>query len=218
MLNPTQRTYGDLSAAYAFFNARLFEGRLPGCLVTLQRRSGTYGYFAGNRFGSADGQEITDEIALNPSHFATRSSEAVLSTLVHEMVHLWQHHFGKPSRAAYHNRQWAEWMRAVGLIPSHTGAPGGRETGQGVSHYVEPGGAFTRACAELLGEGFVVAYVERQGERETVRARRKAASKTRFTCPCCGAHAWGKPELRLICGECEEPMRAAGAEAIGADA
>ena len=30
-------------------------------------------------------------------------------------------------------------MRAVGLIPSHTGEPGGREVGQKVSHYIEKG-------------------------------------------------------------------------------
>jgi len=26
------------------------------------------------------------------------------------MAHLWQHHHGKPSRAAYHNREWASKM------------------------------------------------------------------------------------------------------------
>ena len=27
--------------------------------------------------------------------------------LVHEMAHLQQHHFGKPSRMSYHNKEWA---------------------------------------------------------------------------------------------------------------
>src|SRR5262245_14971271 len=34
----------------------------------------------------------------------------ILSTLVHEMVHGEQHHYGKPSRGGYHNKQWADWM------------------------------------------------------------------------------------------------------------
>jgi len=38
-----------------------------------------YGYFAGNRFGSADGETVTDEIALNPSQFRERSAPEVLS-------------------------------------------------------------------------------------------------------------------------------------------
>ena len=82
---------------------------------------------------SKDGKEVTDEIALNPSHFRDRSTEQSLSTLVHEMTHLEQHHFGKPSRAGYHNKQWAGMMKAVGLIPSDTGAPGGKEVGQKVT-------------------------------------------------------------------------------------
>jgi len=38
--------------------------------------------------------------------------------------------------------KWAEHMRGVGLIPSDTGAPGGREVGQRVTHYIEAGGGF----------------------------------------------------------------------------
>jgi ribosomal protein S27AE len=34
--------------------------------------------------------------------------------------------------------------------------------------------------------------------------KKKAASKTKYTCPTCGANAWAKPEPRLICGTCYE--------------
>ena len=87
-INPTQRTYKTLDDAYRFFNQRLFGGKLPGCLITMQRSRTAYGYFAGGRFGTMDGREITDEIALNPSHFRSRTTEQSLSTLVHEMAHL----------------------------------------------------------------------------------------------------------------------------------
>lgn len=83
--NPTAKTYAALNRAFDFFNDRLFGGELPPCLVTLQRKNKAYGYFAGGRFGSKDGAEITDEIALNPSHFKSRTDEQSLSTLVHEM-------------------------------------------------------------------------------------------------------------------------------------
>ena len=59
-------------------NMRLLFGaiqkRVP-CLVTLQRKNKAYGCFAGGRFGPRDGTEITDEIALNPSHFKSRTGE-----------------------------------------------------------------------------------------------------------------------------------------------
>ena len=50
-------------------------------------RWSTYGYFSGERWNSLTGS-LTDEIAMNPAHFASRSTDEVLSTLVHEMVHL----------------------------------------------------------------------------------------------------------------------------------
>ncbi|MET2832277.1 SprT-like domain-containing protein [Mesorhizobium shangrilense] len=133
-INPTKKPYSGLDHAYAVFNAELFGDELPSYLISIQRVKKAYGYFAGGRFGSKDGAFVTDEIALNPSHFSVRPTEQTLSTLVHEMVHLWQHHFGKPSRGGYHNREWAEKMHSVGLAPSSTGEPGGNETGQRVTH------------------------------------------------------------------------------------
>ena len=205
--NPTRKTYQTLDDAYGFFNARLFAGRLPPCLITMQRSKSAYGYFAGGRFGSRDGRLVTDEIALNPSHFRARTSEQSLSTLVHEMTHLEQHHFGKTSRAGYHNKQWAGLMRQVGLVPSDTGAPGGKETGQKVSHYIEAGGRFEVACAELIRAGFDPFYVELWTEAGEATRKKKAASKTRYSCPACDANAWAKPGLHLICGDCDERMQ-----------
>jgi hypothetical protein len=66
------------------------DGRLSRCLITTQRRAGAYGYFAGDRFGTRDGHEKTDEIALNPAHLKERTTRETLSTLVHEMTHLEQ--------------------------------------------------------------------------------------------------------------------------------
>jgi hypothetical protein len=60
MTDPTRSTYQGLTEAYDFFNERLFGGRLPRCLITMQRQKGAYGYFAGKRFGTRDGEEVTD--------------------------------------------------------------------------------------------------------------------------------------------------------------
>jgi hypothetical protein len=201
--SPTSRNYGAMTEAYNFFNRCLFDGALPECLITLQRKGGTLGYFAGERFGTADGQGVTDEIALNPSHFKERTAEQVLSTLVHEMAHLWQYHHGKISRAGYHDRQWARKMQEIGLISSSTGAEGGKKTGQKMSHYIEPDGKFSDHCSNLLKSGFTLPYIELWDE---CKAKSKAKSKTKFTCPECGANAWGKPELKVICACCDEPM------------
>ena len=100
---PTQETYAQFQFAYDYLNRELFENKLPNCLITLQRQRSSYGYFSARRFGRKDG-ERTDEITLNPQHFPERTTEDSLSTLVHEMKHLEQHHFGKPGRGRYHNK------------------------------------------------------------------------------------------------------------------
>ena len=156
---------------------------------------GAYGYFSSERFGSRDGKEIHDEIALNIRHFEKRSPGEILSTLVHEMVHLEQFHFGARSRNAYHNKQWAQWMERIGLVPSDTGVPGGKRTGQRVSHYIVPDGPFARAFA---ARKFAVPYYDRAGESDVTRKKRKVA----YTCPSCDDKVWGKPDVQPHCGKC----------------
>lgn len=209
--NPTLGTYSSLTQAYDFFNSELFGGQLPACLITVQRHKGAYGYFSGDRFSNAaNPEELTDEIALNPAHFAKRRPEQTLSTLAHEMCHLWQHHFGKRPRGGYHDRQWAAKMKEIGLIPTSTGQPGGKETGQKVTHIIAEGGPFARACARLLEQHPAILYHDRAGDSEEgEKARKKkAASKTKYTCPSCNTNAWAKPAVNLWCGDCQQPMQA----------
>lgn len=202
-LDPMPQSYGPLRRAWGVFNRKLFGGVLPPCLITLQRRKHALGYFAGRRFKSADGVHVTDEIALNPTHFARCGAKDVLSTLAHEQVHQWQAHFGKPSRPGYHNMEWAAKMREVGLIPSDTDCPGGKMTGERVRHYVEAGGPFDRAADGLIARGFVLAFVERVSNDAAGVALKKRLSKTKYSCPTCGLNAWAKPNAGLMCTTCK---------------
>lgn len=202
-------TYPSLDAAYTHFNKKLFNGQLPRCLITFQRHKGALGYFSGGRFANLDNtKDVTDEIALNPNHFSERTPTKILSTLVHEMVHLWQHHFGSPSRTGYHNKEWAAKMESIGLKASRTGQIGDRSTGQHMSHYIIPHGPFQRACTSYLRNKRVILYQDLAGEEEKVARKKKANSKTKYTCPTCKLNAWAKPEAPLVCGECDEPMEA----------
>lgn len=159
-VKPTEEAYAELQHAYDFYNKELFSGQLTSCLITFQRQKRTFGYFSKNRFGHKDGRK-TDEIALNPEYFAVVPMIEVLQTLVHEMAHLWQEHFGKPSRACYHNVQWAEKMEAIGLMPSDTGLPGGKRIGQSICDYAIAGGPFEQASKRLLASGFAISWIDR---------------------------------------------------------
>jgi hypothetical protein len=168
-------------------------------LVTLQRHANTRGYFSPKRFRGRIEETEVHELALNPDSFIGRSDEIILSTLVHEMVHVWQQTHGRPPRRSYHDRQWAAKMREIGLQPSSSGEPGGKETGQSMSHYILPGGRYAEAFAKLAARGFQLHW---QSVPASEQGKVKKASKTKFTCPDCGLNAWAKPGARLICGVC----------------
>lgn len=175
---PTGQAYDELQAAFDHYNLALFEGALPPCLITMQREKRTYGYFSSKRFvHSRSAEKTVDEIALNPAYFAISPLLEILQTLVHEMVHLWQHRFGDPGRRAYHNAQWAEKMQSIGLMPTNTGKPGGRTTGEKMSDYPIEGGPFLAATDALLGRGFQISWLDRHPYK-TLGAPRPAAPES----------------------------------------
>jgi hypothetical protein len=229
MNKPTHIAYNELQTAYDFFNARLFQSELPFCLITLQRQARTYGYFSRERFANREGDK-TDEIAMNPAHFSGRSIEETLSTLVHEMAHLWQSHFGKKMPTSpYHNKEWATKMESLGLIPTDTGQPGGKKTGFKMTHYIAADGPFATECAALITQKYTISWYDRFPEAERARLKgggddddeegsedegtEKASKvKIKYTHKCEDkrpANVWGKAGLNLLCGLCNEPFEPA---------
>jgi len=197
----TEREYKAFQKAYEFFNAELFSKELPNVLVTLQRHAKSKGYFAADRFAGRVDKMTAHELAMNPDLFKGRSDAEILSTLVHEMVHVWQKTHGTQPRAGYHDKQWAGKMKEIGLQPTTTGEPDGKETGQNMTHYIIASGGYERAYVKLAKTGFMLNW-----QSETVKKERKqkSESKTKYTCPTCKTNAWAKPQTSLICGACYE--------------
>jgi hypothetical protein len=150
----TPAEYGAFQEAYDYFNTVLFDELLPEVLVTLQRQAKSRGYFSPLRFKGRQEEAAVHELALNPDCFPERTDEEICSTLVHEMTHIWQQTCGRAPRKAYHVQQWADKMKEIGLHPSTTGKPGGRETGQSITHFIVQGGRYSRAFMELQVTGF----------------------------------------------------------------
>ena len=148
----TADKYITLEDAYQFLNKRLFDKKLGACVITLSGSGVRKGFFIKDSFKEQDGRETQDEIALNPETFAGRTDAEILSTLAHEMVHQWQHHYGKPGENAYHNKQWAKMMKRIGLKPFNILKPD-RETGPACSHTIIEDGPFAQACQELTAKG-----------------------------------------------------------------
>ena len=201
----TMLEYGGLQAAYDHLNRVLFGNRLPDAMFNYTRKPHMFGHFAEDRYSGRVAQFKKPEIALNPDSFVGRTDEQIVSTLAHEMKHLEQYRFGKPSARGYHNREWAASMKAIGLMPSNTGAVGGKETGQQMDHYIISGGAFSRAFADLAATGWKLNL------QSTIYAggSKKKKDKTKYTCPSCGLNMWANiPDADISCNPCGSVMPA----------
>ncbi len=227
MKQPTEEQFLNFQKLFEFYNVRLFENQLPSVILNFSRKNQAAGFFATNRWEKNLSGEKKHEISINPSSL-NQGKEYVIQTLVHEMCHLWQEEFGTPSRKGYHNKEWSDKMISVGLIPSDTGEEGGKKVGQSMSDYLEQDGKLHCLIKEMPDEiwlpfkaleSFSVTELELKleeirisGSPEEIEEiesliqfeeEKQKKNKTKYTCDSCKTNVWGKPNLKIICGECD---------------
>jgi DNA gyrase inhibitor GyrI len=75
-------------------------------------------------------------------------------------------------------------MKEIGLQPTTTGEPGGKETGQSVTHYILPGGRYAKAYAKLKATGFQLHWESAAPEgKEGKQRKAKRASVALYLNP-----------------------------------
>lgn len=201
-------------------NERFFGGELPETMVTFTHRRRALGYFCSCAFEDGAGR-IAHEIAMNPDWFETVGFAQTLSTLGHELTHLWRHvHGGKNRKGGvdapgYHSAVWANKMESIGLMPSDTGKPGGKRTGYRVSDYIIEGGRFDLFCRELQISGVDLLWRTAKPRAHaadpeviSVTAAPGKKAKTGFICRGCGERAWARKSAQFDCRRCSRPMEA----------
>ncbi|MFH0784669.1 MAG: SprT-like domain-containing protein [Pseudomonadota bacterium] len=197
-MKPTPAQFAVYQQVFDYFNRTLFENNLPDCMLSFRRRRrNSNTLFTAGQWKEKSGQ-ATAEISLNIKQLAEDEPIEVMATLVRQMVHLWQEiHGHQTSSKWYFNREWAEKMAAIGLLPSATGKPGGKTTGRGIQHSIEDGGQFEQAFRKMPATylwPFQPASIE--GEK-----RGGYSEKVAYRCIGCGAKTWGKGGMGLVC-EC----------------
>ena len=202
-MNHTLRIYHFLSGLFEFYNDRLFESKLPECVITLNKISNASGIFYRNHWRNKEGN-ILHEIAITPeSNFY---SVEFHQALVHEMCHFWQIEFGKKiSREGYHNKEFMEIMINIGLMPSDTGKPGGKMIGQHLSDFPIKNGRFINAFNEFNKEKtqLDILICDSVSHEIVTPKSHNSGKRLKYTCNC-GTNIWGKPELKNIyCEQCK---------------
>lgn len=200
---PTLLQFEAYQKAYDYFNNVLFGKNLPPVILSLRRqhfRKG--GYFKPTAWKDGYGN-VWSEINLNPKHLNAPAIE-VYSILVHEMAHHFQDNFGKPSRSNYHNKQFALIMEKVGLVCSHNGKPGGKKTGQSMSHYIIPNGAFENAFRSMP-HNYKLPFIQTENLCNSIvplAENNKVKNKVKYCCKECNNNVWGRSGMKLLCVQC----------------
>jgi len=202
----TKQQFNTLEDLFDYYNGALFNNELPACLVNLSRHRGSHGFFAPEHWQDRK-RKAVHEISLNPDTMS-RTDKEWHSTLVHEMVHLWEKVNGTQSRQCYHNWIWAEKMETLGLIPSNTGKPGGKKTGQRMTHYIIQGGPFDVAFKKIKQQNFENLKLPYKPNplffgRGKGKPKSLSGVKIKYTCAC-DIRVWGKSGLRIKCMVCEK--------------
>lgn len=210
-----------LHGAYKYFNKVLFGNQLPECVLSFSRKKNSHGFLAPYQWRKRNSNDHdTHEIFVTPVTLSHTPIE-MYSNLVHDMIHLWQLVFGNPSRNGYHNREWAEKMKEVGLMPSDTGKPNGKETGQKMTHYIVTGGNYDRTF-QTMPQKFILPFTSIDGDlmkgkddiktgskytKKRLKLRPPSQNKTCYECPGCQVKVWGRPNLQIRCESCQELFR-----------
>jgi hypothetical protein len=192
-----------LRVAFDFLNTELLDGMLEDVHIMQQRKSHSGGHFAPDRWSYRVGDNIhpVHEISLNPDGFHDRSDEWIISILLHEMVHEWQHLFSAKRRKkySYHDREWADKMESLGLMPSNSGMVGGKRTGVQMSHFIIDNGPYQKAFAKLASTGW---QLNLESNVYPGAVKRPDDSHTKFVCPACGWIIRGKPDTEVTHNPC----------------
>jgi hypothetical protein len=197
--------YTELRMLYDTCNTKFFASQLPPVMILLRPRRSTFGYFQKACWGQMPCDHSTRQavhaIALNSTLLPRLGEEEMVSTLVHEMTHLWQECFGerKPPKP-YHNREWAAKMVSMGLMPSSTGQPGGKQLGKNISEFRLDNGVF-RHWYDALPKPLLS-----WGEVPQMVPVKTAPKRLKYICPSCEQKAWALEGASLLCGDCREPL------------
>ena len=210
-LTSYNRVAGYLNKIFDLLNREFFESTLSRPTITIQSTPKAYGHFSLSSDTWISKLGGTHEINIGAGTLA-RPIENVVATLLHEMVHYFNHINGVQdcSRGnTYHNGKFRRAAEERGLI---------------VTHSDKYGWSHTEPSDELLE--FVLKYeltdiLINRNEQTYLRVGGgsgahsgaggmvtppRTSSTRKYICPCCGMSVRATRTVRIACVDCEEQM------------
>lgn len=205
------RAIGYLEKMYRQLNKDFFGSELEEPIITIMSTPRAYGHVTCGRVWKAKDRE---QYELNiGAGTLDRPIENVVSTLLHEMVHIFhlQNDIQDTSRGnTYHNKKFKEKAESVGLIIDHDPRIGFSITspsdnlilyicGQGWNDIMLNRNEYTRISTGVgtaTGSGGVPAQPP----------AKKPSSTRKYICPKCKMSVRATKDVNILCGDCMERM------------
>lgn len=192
-----------LENAFYSFNEKLFDGKLPKPIITLQRDTekakGWYTKWKAWKLTdwTEDDERGFYEINICPD-YTNRPCMEVLETLVHEMVHMFcnENDISDTSKkGTYHNKRFKEQAEKHGLTTFESEKHGYLTDG-----FNDVG---LKVAAEVAKE---LHFDFWRYQPPKAKATKKPKTMFKYVCPKCGAKVWSNKRVNVKCGDCELTM------------
>lgn len=203
------RVSGYLEKIFRALNEDKFGGELETPIITIQSTPRAYGHITcGKVWKNAHEEGGQYELNIGAGTL-NRPIENVVSTMLHEMVHLYNlmHDIQDCSRSGtYHNKRFKAKAEEVGLVIEYDSRIGWSIT--------SPSGGLLEYIIEQGWEDILINRAEhirisvggtadKSGEPDSSR---KPSSTRKYQCPKCGISCRATKDIRILCVDCMELM------------
>ena len=196
-----ESTTVELYRAFHILNAAKFHNELPTPIITISPgKKEVYGHFTPwLSWVEVDREENQSddsfyEINLNPATWNDRTPCEIIGTLLHEMVHLYNHvNDIKDCSNNRHNKKFKAAAESVGFIVEQSKKYGWGHTklSDSLKKYIEDN-------VDPVPEAFEFYRVDPKEQAKEKKPRKKLQFK--YTCPLCGLEIKGKKGITVLCG------------------
>jgi hypothetical protein len=194
------RTTVELERIYLHLNHYYFKNELPDVQITVQSsgKRPALGWCTRDKRWRGNGKQECREINIS-AEYLDRKDKAIVTTLLHEMVHLYcaENGIKDTSRSGtYHNEKYKTAAEAHGLNITKNEKYGWHD-----STLADPG---IMDKLKVNRQAFTVARQAAQPKSGGTKS-----SSRKYVCPACATTVRATKEVSIICGDCQELMTTA---------
>ena len=214
-LTSYNRVAGYLNKVFDLLNAEFFETALSRPTITLQSTPKAYGHFSLREDTWVSKIGGTHEINIGAGTLA-RPIEEVAATLLHEMVHYYNHVNGIQdcSRGnTYHNRKFKDAAEARGLIVTHSDKYGWSHTSPSdrlLEFIMDNDLTDILLNRNEFGSFRTTGTGTHSGTPTVAGLPPRTSSSRKYMCLCCGMSVRATKVVNVACLDCDQQLLLVG--------